>query len=595
MTQEELKAFYEKRLTGFTASLKLATGRINLISNIRLAVALLFILLIYLGLSNYSIYYWLPLLVIVFVVLVQRHSLLFEKRTHLENLITIHQNEIRSVDGNFSGFDGGNIFIDGHHAFTHDLDVFGEGSLFQAINRCHTTGGKQLLASRLSSAFLSAGQITQNQEAIKDVTGKTDFRHEIQACGMEVEELADDRRQLREWVSHPSFLYGKNLYRISLVVFPLVTITLLFLSFFIDGISTFFWIAAALQWVFLGFHLKRINDFHQYISRKKTLLAKYARLLRAIETGQFASALMAALSEKAKDADRKLSVLASLAGGLDARLNSMMNVVVNGLLLYDMQFVYRLEKWKEENASRLEHWIETVEEVEVICSFGTFAFNNPEFIFPHINEERRLGARRMAHPLIDPKERVANDLMLDRNTSVMIITGANMAGKSTFLRTVGINVLLALNGAPVCALEFDCPIIEMRSGMRTADSLRDHQSYFYAELNRLQSIIQELKSGKQLLILLDEILKGTNSTDKQAGSIALVKQLIGYPALVLVATHDLALGDLEKAFPSRIGNYCFEASIVDDQLSFDYKLKQGIAQKMNATFLMKKMGIIPVP
>jgi DNA mismatch repair ATPase MutS len=183
--------------------------------------------------------------------------------------------------------------------------------------------------------------------------------------------------------------------------------------------------------------------------------------------------------------------------------------------------------------------------------------------------------------------------MLGNSQSVLIVTGANMAGKSTFLRTIGVNLVLALSGAPVCAQSFRCPVIHLRTGMRTADSLKDHQSYFYAELNRLKTIMDELRSDKPLLILLDEILKGTNSTDKQAGSIALVKQLLPHPCLAMVATHDLALGELQTEYPDRVKNYCFEATIENDQLSFDYKLKPGLAQKMNATFLMKKMGIIP--
>ena len=198
----------------------------------------------------------------------------------------------------------------------------------------------------------------------------------------------------------------------------------------------------------------------------------------------------------------------------------------------------------------------------------------------------------MGHPLLYEDERIVNDIHMDSGQSIMIITGANMAGKSTFLRSLGVNIVLGLAGAPVCATEFDCPFIEMRSGMRTADSLKDHQSYFYAELDRLKSIMDELRAGKPLLILLDEILKGTNSIDKQAGSVALVRQLVERSCLVLIATHDLALGELEKVYPDRIVNYCFEANIEDDQLSFDYKIKRGLAQKMNATFLMKKMGII---
>jgi DNA mismatch repair ATPase MutS len=235
----------------------------------------------------------------------------------------------------------------------------------------------------------------------------------------------------------------------------------------------------------------------------------------------------------------------------------------------------------------------TVSETDVLCSFGTFTINHPNFTFPSIASGQKIIATALAHPLISEEEVITNDVTIGSPQSVMIITGANMAGKSTFLRTLGVNVVLALNGAPVCASSFACPIIHLRSGMRTADSLQDHQSYFYAELHRLKTIMDELQSGKPLLILLDEILKGTNSTDKQAGSIALVKQLIKHNCLALIATHDLALGELEKEFPQIIKNYCFEPTIENDQLTFDYKLKDGIATKMNATFLMRKMGIIP--
>jgi DNA mismatch repair ATPase MutS len=277
---------------------------------------------------------------------------------------------------------------------------------------------------------------------------------------------------------------------------------------------------------------------------------------------------------------------------LNARLNFLTNVVVNSLFMCDLQCIYRLEKWKHENASQLKIWLDVICEAEVLCSLGTYAFNNPVFIYPGINNELAIRTENVGHPLLPINECVTNDLYLGKGQSVLIITGANMAGKSTFLRTVGVNLVLALAGAPVFAKSFSCPIIHLRTGMRTADSLKDHQSYFYAELDRLKSIMDELRSDKPLLILLDEILKGTNSTDKQSGSIALVKQLLPHPCLAMIATHDVVLGDLENQFPQHIKNYYFEANIENDQLFFDYKLKHGIAQKMNATFLMKKMGII---
>jgi DNA mismatch repair ATPase MutS len=315
-------------------------------------------------------------------------------------------------------------------------------------------------------------------------------------------------------------------------------------------------------------------------------------MLYVIRKEQHHSSLMQRLGEEAGEADRRVKKLASLVSAFDARLNSMTNLFVNSLLLYDLQFVYRLEKWKHENAADLSRWLDIVREAEVLCSLGGFSFNHALFSFPEINTDRELSATGLGHPLIGEKERVVNDVHLSRDHSIMIITGANMAGKSTFLRSLGANVVLALAGAPVCAKSFRCPLIEIRSGMRTADSLKENQSYFYAELDRLKSIMNELRAGTPLLILLDEILKGTNSTDKQAGSVALVKQLVDHPCIVLIATHDLALGELENEYPGRVGNYSFEANIEQDQLFFDYTLKRGIAQKMNATFLMRKMGII---
>jgi DNA mismatch repair ATPase MutS len=229
----------------------------------------------------------------------------------------------------------------------------------------------------------------------------------------------------------------------------------------------------------------------------------------------------------------------------------------------------------------------------VLSSLGTFAFNHPGFTFPAVGSNLVLNANALGHPLIDAGENVLNDVLIGVNGRIFIVTGANMAGKSTFLRAVGVNLVLAMSGSVVNARKMEFPIVGVRSGMRTTDSLKDHQSYFYAELNRLKSIVDELRAGTPLVLLLDEILKGTNSTDKQAGSVALVQQLLHFPCLAFLATHDLALGKLADEFPQQVCNYRFEAIIEGDKLSFDYRLKEGLAQQMNATFLMKKMGIIP--
>ena len=592
MTDADLRNFYEKRKSLFTESLKVTNKKINIISNIRLGVALIFLALIYIGFSHHSWLYALPPVLLIFILLVRKHSSLFEEKVRIENLKKIQHQELQSLNGDFSDNSSGSEFINAHHPYSHDLDIFGEGSLFQYINRSITSGGKKLLSSWLSSRPQELNEIDARQEAVRELAQKTDLRHEIQALGMQIHEQENDERQVDQWLSQPSFIFGKSLYRLALNVFPPITVALVLTAFFVDGMTAFAVLAALLQWIFLGFHMKRVNAFHGYISHKKNTLEKYARILLAIRRETYASPLMQSLRSNAQEADKKLTELASLVSAFDARLNSMTNLFVNSLLLYDLQCIYRLERWKEQNAILLPVWLAAIRHTEALCSLGTFSFNHSNFAFPVINTGQKLAARGLGHPLIDEKDRVVNDMHLDAEHSIMIITGANMAGKSTFLRSLGVNVVLALTGAPVCATEFHCPLIEVRSGMRTADSLKENQSYFYAELDRLKSIMDDLRGGTPLLILLDEILKGTNSTDKQAGSVALVKQLVGYPCLVLVATHDLALGDLEKSYPGRIANYCFEANIEDEQLSFDYKLKSGLAQKMNATFLMRKMGII---
>lgn len=594
MSFNELIAFYSKRRDAFASELAEATAKINAISNVRLLTAFLFLLALYLGLKNDSAFFFaLPVLALIFIYLVRQHSKLFERKTHYQNLVRINEEELKAAAGDVSGSATGSEFMDPHHPYAHDLDIFGEGSLYQWLNRANTRIGKRKFAERLSYPLASAELITANQEAIREMSPLADFRQNFQAAGKEIDEQPEDRAKLLEWLKHPSFLYGRKIYQILLIVLPAATLGLLVCTFFDVRFRPFVILLAIIQWAILALHIKKVNAFHDYVSRKKNILQKYSLLLHYLQHQDFSAPLLRSHRELANHADVKLKTLASLVYSFDARMNAMTSIFTNSFLLYDLQCVYRLEKWKEENAQNLEQWLETISDIEVVNSFSTFNFNHQQFTFPVIQSQLSLSAIELGHPLIKPEECVVNDFKIGDGPSVLIVTGANMAGKSTFLRTVGTNLVLALNGSSVCAKSFTCPVINLRTGMRTADSLKDHQSYFYAELNRLKGIMDELRRDIPLMILLDEILKGTNSTDKQAGSIALVKQLLPHPCLAMIATHDLALGTLEDEYPNRVKNYCFEANIENDQLSFDYKLKQGLATKMNATFLMKKMGIIP--
>ena len=291
------------------------------------------------------------------------------------------------------------------------------------------------------------------------------------------------------------------------------------------------------------------------------------------------------------NAELAFKKLIRIIDAFDTRLNILIGVILNATLMWDLYSVMRLERWKQKYGANVKQWVKVIAKFDVYCSMANFSYNNQEFTYPKISNEIVINAEELGHPLIPQSQRVNNDFTINRLGEIDIITGANMAGKSTFLRTVGVNFILALNGMPVCAMSFKFKIMDLFSGMRTADSLKENESYFYAELKRLKYIIDKLKQEQPTLILLDEILKGTNSVDKAKGSWKFIEHLIALKATGIVATHDLTLCEIEKEHPENIKNKCFEVDIDGQKISFDYKLKSGVTQNMNATILMKQMGI----
>jgi DNA mismatch repair ATPase MutS len=271
----------------------------------------------------------------------------------------------------------------------------------------------------------------------------------------------------------------------------------------------------------------------------------------------------------------------------------VVNILMNSLFLYDIQCLIALEKWKDQYKDEFENYIDCVGNIECLNSLGCFARNHPKYAYPTITEGTLfIEAKQIAHPLIPESECVPNDFLIGKENQTHLVTGSNMSGKTTFLRTIGINLLLAECGAPVCAAYFSFAPMGILSSIRVSDSLQEHTSYFMAELKRLQYIIAQLQSGRPFLVLVDEILRGTNSEDKTHGSEQFIRKLLQYNCLSLFATHDLSLSELENGLPGRISNYCFESIIQDGQLHFDYTLQKGVAKNKNASFLMQKMGII---
>ncbi len=532
-----------------------------------------------------------------FLYLVKRHNKLFYKREYLEKKVEVTRQELSAMAHDFSSFDGGEAFIDPAHVYTYDLDVFGTHSLFQYINRTATEPGKQRLADWFNARLRSKEAIEERQEAVQELTPDIRTRQHFRILGLLYKGTPADAGELREWVEAPVHFNKHLLLRMLPGVIFLANVLLIGL-----------WLAGVLPSTFAGaffvgciiassFFSKRITHMQELYSKKLQILGTYARLIRIIEEAPMEckalSTVQKLVSNDESTASLAVAQLGTLMDDLDKRNNVIVAVLLNGLFFWELRKIMQIEGWKQAHANRLPQWLEAIAEMDAYCSLATFAYNHPDYVYPVIcSEPFRMEAKALGHPLMQRDKCVRNDITMSSRPYFLIITGANMAGKSTYLRTIGVNYLLACMGVPVWADSLQLYPAQLVTSLRTTDSLTDNESYFFAELKRLQRIIHLLQQGEQLFIILDEILKGTNSVDKQKGSLALVKQLIALQANGVIATHDLLLGTLIDTFPEHIRNHCFEADIRSNELTFSYQMRQGVAQNMNACFLMKKMGIV---
>jgi DNA mismatch repair ATPase MutS len=332
--------------------------------------------------------------------------------------------------------------------------------------------------------------------------------------------------------------------------------------------------------------------FNSFGSRTK-LFQKFSDLFLLVSRRQFTSSLGKEHYENVNEASSAFMELSRLANRVDQRLNGLVGPIMNGLFLFDVWNIHAIERWRITHGNRVDSWIVALANIDMLNSLANYKFNHPAFINATITTgPSTVKAKSMGHPLLPFNESVKNDYELGLTSKAHIVTGSNMAGKSTFIRTVGLNIILALNGMPVCAQEFTCTVMSIASCIRITDSLEEHASYFRAELMRLETIVQLLKSGEPYIVLLDEILRGTNSDDKRMGTLAFFKKLKDYNCVAILATHDLVIGKLEEQFPGHFANYCFESELRGSQLHFDYKLRRGVSSSTNATFLMKSLGLI---
>ena len=572
------ESFYKERIEKYSAQSGKLTKQLGLISFFRLLsfvialVSLIFLIKISPGAGICGSLFFL----VCFFTLVKRYHILSRKNAHTKNLLQVNSEELSSLKHIYSQFDGGAEFINPAHPFTPDLDIFGAGSVFQYLNRTTTLRGKQMLADWLSYPCRDIPLILRTQVAVRELATMTDNRQNFRATGKMNQETISEMQDILEWLQEKNRYFGNSFFHILCYALPVLTLLLLTATIVHNAFSAYLIYLFILQLLFIAMYLRHNNKVHGKMGKKLELFRKYGKLLRYIEQENYQSELVSGIQHQLKSDDKgardEIIRLSSIVSAFDNRLNLLAGVVLNGLLLWDIQCVLRLEKWKEKNKDNVVRWFNALGEYDALCSLSNFAFNHPEYIFPEPDTGIILDFKQTGHPLIPSGSRINNDIQLSCPGEFVIITGANMAGKSTFLRTVSVNFILGMAGAPVCAREARFSPVEIFSSMRTSDSLQKNESYFYAELKRLGELFEQLETGKKLFIVLDEILKGTNSADKQKGSRAVLEKIIKLNGAGLIATHDLDLAGLEKKYPDNLKNKCFEIELDGDKIQFDYKL-----------------------
>ncbi|MFT3907940.1 MAG: hypothetical protein QM737_00825 [Ferruginibacter sp.] len=535
------------------------------------------------------------LLLFIFVRLIYRDLANRAAIEHLGQLIAVNEAEIKALMGEYYHFEDGSIHLPKDHLYAADIDIFGHASLYQFLNRTSSDMGAAQLAYWLANPA-TAADIAARQETIKELSKKINWRQELQAYGNENRIKLATFQRLQQWLAEPTlFLQFKHWG---------------WLRYILPAISTGVFIAAIAGWIpmnvmyisllifaAIAYQINKIvSPLHEKLSRIVDEIDTLSQSAALIEKETFQSSLLNEVQAKFKTnnntASSNIGSLKKILDRLDIRYNVVISAPLNLLLQWNLQQVLDLEKWKQQHKADVENWFRALGTMEALNSFATIHFNNPDWCFPElIDKYFYIEATELGHPLINKNKRVNNFIKIDAAAELMLVTGSNMAGKSTYLRSVGINVVLAMAGAPVCAEKFLLSPVQLVSSMRIADNLEESTSTFYAELKKLKTVIDKVNNGERIFILLDEILRGTNSLDRHTGSVALIRQLIKQRSAAIIATHDLALADIKKEYPANILNYHFDAQVDKEELFFDYKLKPGVCESLNASILMKKIGI----
>ena len=568
--------------------LKIKSARL---STFRFAVFLGISFLIYSFFGIYPVVFIIAFLgIALFSFLVFKYIKLKKEKAIIDAKIKMNTTEIRVLNRDFHHLETGATFVDPAHFYSNDIDLFGIGSFFQYTNRTRTNEGKIALAKLLTENKTDA--ILAKQEAINELSKKIKWRQHFSALASLVT-VKNKTNFIAKWIINyksvlPNFL--------SKIQFTFSFISLILIGFISFGLLSF---NILIIWFFIGLFItgkfiKKTNYLYSETDKVIETFKQYHQLLNEIESENFKSKHLVKKQKIIQSEEKKASQIfkefAKILDAFDNRNNIIIAVVGNGLFLWEITNACKVEKWIKTYKHTVEKWFEVVAYFDAQNSLANFKFNHPTFVFPEIKPSKEIiKATHLGHPLLNTDKRIDNDFIINKE-EFFIVTGANMAGKSTFLRTVSLSIVMANCGLPVCATSFKYAPIKLITSMRTSDSLAEDESYFYSELKRLKFIVDEIKET-DYFIILDEILKGTNSKDKAIGSKKFVEKLLNSKSTGIIATHDVSLCALENEFTD-IKNYYFDAKILNNELYFDFFLKNGVCKNMNASFLLEKMEII---
>lgn len=591
MTMSKPLKFYKKEKQHFEQQGRQLKKQANWLSILRLVLFFLALPLFYFFIDQRVVFISLSLVLFIsFVYLVLKYQSNKRKRKLTDHLIDINKVEINALNGDYQNLPEGSEFNDANHFFSNDIDMFGRGSFFQYLNRTGTSSGKAYLAELLLDNGIA--DIVSKQEVIRELSKKISWRQRFLALSKMVK-VDLSHSAIVSWIKgHKSFLPAAMSF--IPIVFSALSLVFIFLTT-IEIISFYFLVI----WFFLGLlitlpYIQKINRLYLKVSQIKETFRQYHVLLKEIEDVSLESRLALDQQNKIRSSSKKASLIfrefSKILDAFDQRNNMLFGVIGNAFFLWDLRQTSKIDQWISSYKHQVESWFEVIAYFDAQISLANYAYNHPHQNFPVIQKGKTiLKAKGLGHPLLNEIQRVTNDFLINAQ-DFHIVTGANMAGKSTFLRTVSLSLVMANSGLPVCAESMYYSPIKLISSMRTSDSLADESSYFYAEIMRLRFIVDQIKT-EDYFIILDEILKGTNSKDKAIGSRKFVEKLVNSGSTGIIATHDLSLCDIEDNYP-QIKNEYFDALIKDEELFFDYKLKQGVCKNMNASFLLKKMEII---